>query len=80
MANHLNYDIYDIELTMVQGNNDLRKLFIQTMGKSIIVIEDIDCFLDLTGDRSSIAATATGRSLPAAAAAAAKRKRTSCRI
>jgi mitochondrial chaperone BCS1 len=27
MAIHLNYDIYDIELTMV-CNNDLRKLFI----------------------------------------------------
>ncbi|KAL6598650.1 hypothetical protein ACP70R_046349 [Stipagrostis hirtigluma subsp. patula] len=52
MANYLNYDIYDVELTMVQNNNDLRKLLIQTTSKSIIVIEDIDCSLDLTGDRA----------------------------
>ncbi|KAL6626855.1 hypothetical protein ACP70R_030581 [Stipagrostis hirtigluma subsp. patula] len=51
MANHLNYDIYDVELTMVDSNNDLRKLLIQTTSKSIIVIEDIDCSLDLTRDR-----------------------------
>ncbi|KAK3164045.1 hypothetical protein QOZ80_1AG0011850 [Eleusine coracana subsp. coracana] len=51
MANHLNYDIYDVELTIVGSNNDLRKLLIQITGKSIIVIEDIDCSLDLTGDR-----------------------------
>ena len=48
MANHLDYDIYDIELTSVRTNTDLRKLFIETTGKSIIVIEDIDCSLDLT--------------------------------
>jgi chaperone BCS1 len=75
MANYLNYDIYDTELTMVQGNNDLHKLFIETMGKSIIVIEDIDCSLDLTGDRSSRAATTTGRSLRTAAAARSARGR-----
>jgi chaperone BCS1 len=60
---------------MVQGNNDLHKLFIETMGKSIIVIEDIDCSLDLTGDRSSRAATTTGRSLRTAAAARSARGR-----
>lgn len=54
MANYLNYDIYDIELTTVDSNSDLRKLFIETTGKSIIVIEDIDCSLDnLTGQRSN---------------------------
>ncbi|KAE8789860.1 AAA-ATPase [Hordeum vulgare] len=53
MANHLNYDIYDIELTTLETNSDLRKLFIETTGKSIIVIEDIDCSLDLTGSRAT---------------------------
>ncbi|KAK8452520.1 hypothetical protein SEVIR_5G122400v4 [Setaria viridis] len=53
MANHLNYDIYDIELTIVHTNDDLRKLLVQTTSKSIIVIEDIDCTLDLTGDREA---------------------------
>uniref|UniRef100_A0ACD6A717 Uncharacterized protein n=1 Tax=Avena sativa TaxID=4498 RepID=A0ACD6A717_AVESA len=52
MANHLDYDVFDIELTSVHSNTDLRKLFIETTSKSIIVIEDIDCSLDLTGART----------------------------
>ncbi|RLM86038.1 hypothetical protein C2845_PM04G05070 [Panicum miliaceum] len=51
MANYLDYDIYDIELTSVSTNTELRRMFIDTKGKSIIVIEDIDCSLDLTGKR-----------------------------
>jgi len=52
MANLLDYDVYDLELTAVKNNTELRKLFIETTGKSIIVIEDIDCSVDLTGKRS----------------------------
>ncbi|KAL4565151.1 hypothetical protein LXL04_029236 [Taraxacum kok-saghyz] len=51
MANLLNYHIYDLEFTSVKDNTDLRKLLIGTSSKSIIVIEDIDCSLDLTGQR-----------------------------
>ncbi|KAK1282974.1 hypothetical protein QJS10_CPB22g01182 [Acorus calamus] len=51
MANYLDYDIYDLELTAVKDNSALRKLLIETTGKSIIVIEDIDCSLDLSGNR-----------------------------
>lgn len=51
MANHLGYDIYDLELTAVKDNTELRRLLIETSSKSIIVIEDIDCSLDLTGQR-----------------------------
>ncbi|CBI34993.3 unnamed protein product, partial [Vitis vinifera] len=51
MANLLNYDIYDLELTSVKDNTELRKLLIETTSKSILVIEDIDCSLDLTGQR-----------------------------
>ncbi|XP_071740784.1 AAA-ATPase ASD, mitochondrial-like [Rutidosis leptorrhynchoides] len=51
MANLLEYDIYDLELASVNDNTDLRKLLIETSSKSIIVIEDIDCSLDLTGQR-----------------------------
>ncbi|OVA15256.1 AAA+ ATPase domain [Macleaya cordata] len=51
MANLLNYDIYDLELTAVKENSELRKLLGATSNKSIIVIEDIDCSLDLTGQR-----------------------------
>ncbi|GFY87068.1 AAA-ATPase 1 [Actinidia rufa] len=46
-----NYDLYDIELTAVKDNTELRKLLIETSSKSIIVIEDIDCSSDLTGQR-----------------------------
>ncbi|XP_042497750.1 AAA-ATPase ASD, mitochondrial-like [Macadamia integrifolia] len=51
IANLLDYDIYDLELTSVKDNTELRKLLIETSSKSIIVIEDIDCSLDLTGQR-----------------------------
>ncbi|XP_060179147.1 AAA-ATPase At3g28580-like [Lycium barbarum] len=51
MANFLQYDVYDLELTAVKDNTELRKLLIDTTSKSIIVIEDIDCSLDLTGQR-----------------------------
>jgi chaperone BCS1 len=51
MANLLDYDVYDLELTTIKDNSELRKLLIETKGKSIIVIEDIDCSLDLTGQR-----------------------------
>ncbi|XP_010514564.1 PREDICTED: AAA-ATPase At3g28600-like isoform X2 [Camelina sativa] len=51
MANLLNYSIYDLELTAIQNNSELRKLLTATSSKSIIVIEDIDCSLDLTGKR-----------------------------
>lgn len=51
MANYLDYDIYDVELTSVATNTELRRLFIETRGKSVIVIEDIDCSVDLTGKR-----------------------------
>jgi DNA polymerase III delta prime subunit len=50
MVNYLHYDVYDLELTSVHTNTDLCKLFIGTINKSII-IEDIDCSLDLTGKR-----------------------------
>ncbi|KAL5976696.1 hypothetical protein ACLOJK_021029 [Asimina triloba] len=51
MANFLDYDVYDLELTAVKDNTELRKLLIETTSKSIIVIEDIDCSLDLSGKR-----------------------------
>ncbi|KFK33168.1 hypothetical protein AALP_AA6G339300 [Arabis alpina] len=51
IANFLDYDIYDLELTTVKDNTELKRLLIETAGKSIIVIEDIDCSLDLTGQR-----------------------------
>jgi hypothetical protein len=52
MANKLKYDVYDLDLTSVKNNSELRKLFIETKGRSIIVIEDIDAIeVDLAGNR-----------------------------
>ncbi|KAF3339273.1 putative mitochondrial chaperone BCS1-B [Carex littledalei] len=48
MANFLRYDVYDLELTEVHTNSELRKLLMKTTAKSIIVIEDIDCSINLT--------------------------------
>ncbi|KAI5059523.1 hypothetical protein GOP47_0025842 [Adiantum capillus-veneris] len=43
IANHMEYDIYDLELTKVSDNSELKSLLIQTTRKAVIVIEDIDC-------------------------------------
>jgi len=48
IADYMKYDVYDLELTKVQDNSELRSLLIKTTNKSMIVIEDIDCSLDLT--------------------------------
>ncbi|CAA7032873.1 unnamed protein product [Microthlaspi erraticum] len=53
IANFLEYDVYDLELTTVKDNSELKKLLLETQGKSIIVVEDIDCSLDLTGQRKT---------------------------
>lgn len=47
MANHLRFDIYDLELTGVESNSQLRKLLLGMNNQSILVIEDIDCTIDL---------------------------------
>ncbi|KAK7860834.1 aaa-atpase [Quercus suber] len=51
MANFLDYDIYNIELTAIKDNTELRMMLSETTNRSIIVIEDIDCSLELTGSR-----------------------------
>lgn len=53
VANYLEYDIYDLELTEVQNNSELRKLLMKTSSKSIIVIEDLDCSLNLTNRKKA---------------------------
>ncbi|KAF3490102.1 hypothetical protein F2Q69_00056610 [Brassica cretica] len=47
MANHLNFDIYDLELSAVNSNSELRRLMIATANRSILVVEDIDCSIEL---------------------------------
>ncbi|KAG2692124.1 hypothetical protein I3843_08G036900 [Carya illinoinensis] len=62
MANYLGYDIYDLELTEVHTNSDLRKLLMKTSSKSIIVIEDIDCSLNLTNRKKANSTSSPARS------------------
>ncbi|KAJ1700891.1 hypothetical protein LUZ63_000670 [Rhynchospora breviuscula] len=51
IANFLEYDVYDLELTAIKNNMELKKIFLETSSKSVIVVEDIDCSLNLTGKR-----------------------------
>ncbi|KAI6680775.1 hypothetical protein NL676_034656 [Syzygium grande] len=48
MAYFLGYDIHDLKLTKVHSNSELRKLLMKTSSKSITVIEDIDCSVNLS--------------------------------
>lgn len=47
MANYLKFDIYDLELTSIRSNSELRRLLISTANRSILVVEDIDCSIEL---------------------------------
>lgn len=47
MANYLNYDIYDLDLTAVSSNMDLKSLMLSMSNRSILVLEDIDCTIKL---------------------------------
>ncbi|KAI3473836.1 hypothetical protein Pfo_027993 [Paulownia fortunei] len=46
MAKFLSYDIYEINLHKVQNDADLKYLLLQTTKKSILVIEDLDRYLE----------------------------------
>ena len=45
MANFLGYDVYDLDLSKVGDDSDLRMALLQTTARSVIVIEDLDRFL-----------------------------------
>ncbi|GAY44065.1 hypothetical protein CUMW_079420 [Citrus unshiu] len=47
MANYLKFNIYDMELTSVYCNSELRRRLVSTSNRSILVIEDIDCSVKL---------------------------------
>ncbi|GLT82758.1 hypothetical protein SLE2022_011060 [Rubroshorea leprosula] len=47
MANYLKFDIYDLELASMYSNSDLRNVLLSTTNRSIIVIEDIDCSIQV---------------------------------
>ncbi|OVA13028.1 AAA+ ATPase domain [Macleaya cordata] len=62
IANFLEFDIYDLELTSVRSNSQLRKLLIATTSKSVIIVEDIDCSLDLSNRKKKGKKTSPGSS------------------
>ncbi|KAB2038319.1 hypothetical protein ES319_D03G137400v1 [Gossypium barbadense] len=45
MARFLNFDVYDIDLSKVSDDSDLKMLLLQSTSKSMIVVEDLDRFL-----------------------------------
>ncbi|GKV41475.1 hypothetical protein SLEP1_g49006 [Rubroshorea leprosula] len=47
MANHLNFDIYNLNLSAVKSDSVLEDLLLQVSNRSIIVVEDIDCTIKL---------------------------------
>ncbi|KAI6671421.1 hypothetical protein NL676_006306 [Syzygium grande] len=52
MANYLNFDIYDLELSGLRSNAELRRLLVATANQSILVVEDIDCTIELQERKS----------------------------
>lgn len=47
MAEFLKFDVYDLELTGVSSNSGLRTLLAAMENQSILVVEDIDCSMEL---------------------------------
>ncbi|KAK9748436.1 hypothetical protein RND81_02G057100 [Saponaria officinalis] len=51
IANYLKFDVYDLQLMHIEGDDMLRKLLLSTTNRSILVIEDIDCSMGLPKKR-----------------------------
>ncbi|KAK9063022.1 hypothetical protein SSX86_016892 [Deinandra increscens subsp. villosa] len=47
IGNYVGFDIYDLELTAIKSNSELRRLLVATANRSILVVEDIDCSAEL---------------------------------
>ncbi|GAA0162485.1 hypothetical protein LIER_18569 [Lithospermum erythrorhizon] len=47
MANYLKFDVYDLELSGIYSDSELRSILVSTTNRSIIVIEDIDCSVEM---------------------------------
>ncbi|KAL0739790.1 hypothetical protein Bca4012_081303 [Brassica carinata] len=57
MAKFLDYNVYDIDLSRVRDDSDLKMLLLQTRRKSVIVIEDLDRFIS---SKSTTAVSVSG--------------------
>ncbi|XP_024541686.1 AAA-ATPase At4g30250-like [Selaginella moellendorffii] len=51
MSNFTGYDVYDLELTKVRSNQELRQLLIHVKDRAIVVVEDIDCSIPIENRR-----------------------------
>ncbi|CAN0908896.1 Protein HYPER-SENSITIVITY-RELATED 4 [Linum grandiflorum] len=56
MANYLKFDVYDMQLSTVHNDTELRMALLETANRSILVIEDIDCSCELP-DRNNTKGT-----------------------
>ncbi|CAI0555108.1 unnamed protein product [Linum tenue] len=43
IANHLKYNVYDLQLQSVKSDSDLRDVLTATTNRSILLLEDVDC-------------------------------------
>ncbi|KAL3720429.1 hypothetical protein ACJRO7_005276 [Eucalyptus globulus] len=59
MANYLKFDIYDLELSGLWSNTELRRLLVTTGNRAILVVEDVNCTITLQDRRSEAQATST---------------------
>ncbi|PRQ47535.1 putative ATPase, AAA-type, core, AAA-type ATPase domain-containing protein [Rosa chinensis] len=53
MANYLKFDIYDLELSSIYGDSELRRVLLSTSNRSIVVVEDIDCSVQIKNRESA---------------------------
>ncbi|KAG6714286.1 hypothetical protein I3842_05G196400 [Carya illinoinensis] len=53
MSRLLCYDVYDIDMSKVSDDSELKTLLLQTTSKSLIVIEDLDRFFDGKGSSTT---------------------------
>ncbi|KAI8560725.1 hypothetical protein RHMOL_Rhmol04G0278600 [Rhododendron molle] len=51
MADYLKFDVYDLELTSLSSNSELRSWLMSTANRSIVVIRDVDCCVGVEADR-----------------------------
>ncbi|KAM1174497.1 hypothetical protein ACFX19_027618 [Malus domestica] len=52
MANYLHFNIYDLELSSIYRDSELKRVLLSTTNRSILVIEDIDCSIDVENRES----------------------------
>ncbi|GAB2245179.1 hypothetical protein Droror1_Dr00000672 [Drosera rotundifolia] len=61
IAKHVGYDVYDLDLTAVKSDSDLKTVLLSTTNRSIILLEDFDRFITNTSSNSAAASvTVTG--------------------